>query len=94
MNAPIPFVAMVVAIVVTMQSFSALAQGTSFTYQGRLSTLGTPSNGTYDLRFGLYSVNSGGSVVGSYQTNSSVSISNGLFTCDLNLGNNFDGSPP
>ena len=31
-----------------------VAQGTVFTYQGRLSDNGGPANGQYDLRFTLY----------------------------------------
>ena len=33
---------------------AALAQGTAFTYQGRLNDGGNPANGSYDLRFALY----------------------------------------
>lgn len=29
--------------------FSALAQGTAFTYQGRLDEFSDPANGTYDF---------------------------------------------
>jgi hypothetical protein len=38
----------------------ALAQGTAFTYQGRLQNNGNPANGTYDLGFSLFATNSGG----------------------------------
>ena len=30
-----------------------LAQGTAFTYQGRLNVSGTPASGTYDFRYRL-----------------------------------------
>ena len=33
---------------------SAAAQGTAFTYQGRLITNGSPATGSYDLRFAIY----------------------------------------
>ena len=37
------------------------AQGTAFTYQGRLIDGGSPANGSYDLRFAVYdSTNSPG----------------------------------
>ena len=38
------------------------AQGTAFTYQGRLNDAGGPATGIYDLRFAIYSssVESGG----------------------------------
>src|SRR4051794_36628632 len=54
------------------------AQGTAFTYQGRLSSNGTALNGTYDVSFALYNASTGGSQVGSAVTNSSLSITGGL----------------
>jgi hypothetical protein len=41
------------------------AQGTAFTYQGRLTDGGSPANGSYDLTFALFSVSSGAGQVGS-----------------------------
>ena len=35
-------------------TFSAAAQGTAFTYQGRLNDGGNPANGFYDLTFQLW----------------------------------------
>ena len=34
--------------------------GTAFTYQGKLTENGSPANGEYDFRFGLYGAASGG----------------------------------
>ena len=39
---------LLVLIVTTTMAF---AQGTAFTYQGRLNDGGNPANGIYDLRF-------------------------------------------
>ena len=39
------------------------AQGTAFTYQGRLNDGANPANGTYDIRAGLYTTNTGGTVL-------------------------------
>ena len=50
-------------------------QTTSFTYQGRLTDGGNPANGNYDLQFGLWDTNSGGTQIGSPLTRSSVSVS-------------------
>ena len=33
---------------------SGFAQGTAFTYQGRLNDAANPANGVYDLRFAIY----------------------------------------
>ena len=39
---------------------AALAQTTSFTYQGRLTDGGTPANGTYEIQFTLWDASAGG----------------------------------
>src|SRR5947209_6562796 len=44
---------------------SAIAQGTLFTYQGRLNTGGSPANGLYDFRFKVYLDSYGTTQVGS-----------------------------
>ncbi len=71
---------------------AAHAQGTAFTYQGRLNDGGLPANGLYDIRAGLYTTNSGGTVFAGPITNSAVAISNGLFTISLDYGNVLDGT--
>jgi hypothetical protein len=68
------------------------AQGTAFTYQGRLDNAGGPANGTYDLTYKLWNLSSGGSQVGSTFTVPGTVISNGLFTATLDFGNVFNGS--
>src|SRR5215471_8118917 len=73
-------------------SNSASAQGTAFTYQGRLNDGASPANGSYDLTFTLFDTNSGGSAIAGPVTNSAVGVSNGLFTTTLDLGTNFTGA--
>ena len=65
---------------------SAVAQSTAFTYQGRLTDNGGAANGSYDLKFRLYSTDSGGSIVAGPITNSPVGVTNGLFTVSLDFG--------
>lgn len=67
---------------------AALGQGTSFTYQGRLTDGGSTANGNYDLQFTLWDSTSGGNQVGATQTVSSVLISAGIFTVTLDFGTN------
>jgi hypothetical protein len=62
------------------------ALGTSFTYQGKLLDGGSPANGTYDLRFVLYDDPTAGASVGSPLTKDDVTVTNGLFTVDLDFG--------
>ena len=40
------------------------AQGTAFTYNGRLSLNGALANGPYEMRFTLYDASTGGNIVG------------------------------
>lgn len=75
------------------QLSTCLAQGTAFTYQGRLTENGSPASGIYDLRFTIYDLGSGGSAVAGPLTSSPVAVSNGLFTVALDFGVDvFDGS--
>ena len=65
---------------------AAVALGSSFTYQGKLTDGGSPANGNYDLRLILYDAESGGAQVGNTVTKINVAVTNGLFTIDLDFG--------
>ena len=79
---------------ITLSSFSAFAQGTAFTYQGRLNDGASPASGGYDLTFAVFDADSIGSQVGATLTNSAVAVSNGLFTVTLDFGAGiFPGNP-
>lgn len=80
------------ALLLTKQLASA--QGSAFTYQGRLNASGAPANGSYDLQFTLYAFNP---VIGYYVaagpvTNAATTVSNGLFTTTLDFGEQFTGA--
>ncbi len=70
---------------------TAHAQGTAFTYQGRLNDGVNPATGSYDLRFGIYSAAAGGTAYGTL-TNAAIGITNGLFTVTLDFGSVFVGT--
>src|SRR5690349_118339 len=71
----------------------ACAQGTAFTYQGRLNDGAGPANGIYDLRFAIYDAASGGALIAGPLTNSAAGVSNGLFVVTLDFGSApFNGS--
>jgi hypothetical protein len=57
----------------------ARAQGTAFTYQGRLNNASGPAAGSYDLAFTLFATNTSGAVLAGPVTNSATSVTNGLF---------------
>lgn len=68
------------------------AQGATFTYQGRLEWKDEPITGSCQMAFRLYNHATSESVVGSAIT-TTVPISGGLFTTDLDFGANaFDGN--
>jgi hypothetical protein len=65
---------------------TVLAQGTAFTYQGRLNSSGSPASGSYDLVFTLYNTNTAGIAIAEPATNSAVAVTNGLFTTLVDFG--------
>jgi hypothetical protein len=73
---------------------NAVAQGTAFTYQGRLQNNGSPANGSYNLTFALFTDSNGVNQVGDTLTNTDTGITNGLFAVVLDFGpGNFTGNP-
>jgi hypothetical protein len=74
------------ALVLSGCALNAQAQGTAFTYQGVLSTTNGPSNGLFDLTFGIFTASSGGSQVGGTLTTPAVGITNGTFWVVLDFG--------
>ncbi len=65
---------------------STFAQGSAFTYQGRLASGTNAAAGTYDLRFTIYDSSAGPAAVGGPLTSSPVAVSNGFFTVTLDFG--------
>ena len=65
---------------------SASAQGTAFTYQGRLTFGGASANGSLDLTFKLFDDAAAGSQIGATLTNLNLSVTNGLVTVVLDFG--------
>jgi hypothetical protein len=75
------------------QLSTASAQGTTFTYQGRLDVDGTPANGVYDFSFRAFNALTNGLFFGGAVTVPAVAVSNGLFTVSLAFNSAaFDGS--
>ena len=88
------FVVLILLALSTLDSrlSTAIAQGTSFTYQGRLNDGTNPANGIYDFQFAIYAAASGGAQQGNLLTNSATAVSNGLFTVTLDFGSQFPGA--
>ena len=85
-----PALALLLTIIQPLST--AFAQGTAFTYQGRLNNGTNPATGSYDLTFTLFATNSGGVAVAGPITNSATAVSSGLFTTTIDFGANFPGA--
>ncbi len=59
---------------------------TSFTYQAQVKPGGAPLNATADFRFSLWSAETNGAQVGSTIIVSDVTVTDGLFTTELDFG--------
>ncbi len=67
--------------------------GTAFTYQGQLTSGGTPVNGSCDFQFRLFDGPDGNNQVGSTVERTAVQVTNGFFTVQLDFGSAaFDGN--
>lgn len=69
--------------------------GTAFTYQGFIEEAGNPADGVYDLRFELYDGPDASMAlpVGDLLTHCAVVVEDGLFSVDLDFGEDiFDGT--
>lgn len=85
--------ALIALLVAASGQFSrCLAQGTAFTYQGRLTSSGVNPTGLFDFQFSLYNALTGGSQEGSTVTTTAVGVTNGLFTVTIDFGGVFNGT--
>jgi len=74
------------------QLSTTFAQGTAFTYQGRLNDGAGPATGLYDFRFAVFDDATAGGIQ-STPVLVTLGVTNGLFTTTLNFGGNvFNGS--
>lgn len=71
---------------------SAAPVGTAFSYQGQLLKSGSPYSGNADGVFRLYNDAAAGSQVGATITITSIAVTDGLFTVELDYGSVFTGT--
>jgi hypothetical protein len=78
---------------VLVSTLGVLAQSSTFTYQGQLSSNGVAATGLFDARFTLYDAATVGNQIGSPVTVGTLGVTNGLFTTELTYGAAaFDGN--
>ena len=73
-------------VILLLTAISAVAQTNEITYQGKLNDGAVPANGSYDMQFQLYALDSGVEVpVGTSVEVMSVNVVNGVFTAKLDF---------
>ena len=77
---------LMLARLLSLNLSTAYAQGTAFSYQGKLNDHGNPAAGIYDLRFTIYDAATNGDVVSGVLTNAATPVTNGLFAVTLDFG--------
>jgi len=65
---------------------AGFAQGTAFTYQGRLNFNGAPAAGNFDFRFRVATDANGNNFVGSPFLTNALPVTNGLFLSTIDFG--------
>lgn len=87
MNLRIPILSILLLIsTLTCRFSTSFAQGTAFTYQGRLSDGASPAAGIYDFRFRIAADSAGNNLVAGPLLTNAVPVNNGLFTLALDFG--------
>ncbi len=82
----IRFLPLIVLFLIHSGARDATAQGTAFTYQGRLNASGQTASGLYDFRCQIYDAPEFGALVSTTITNSAMPVTNGLFVLNLDFG--------
>jgi hypothetical protein len=68
------------------QATAQLPLTTAFTYQGELTSAGSPAAGTYDIRYRLFDAPSGGNQIGSTLCSDNLAVTAGRFAATLDFG--------
>src|SRR5580765_6674094 len=69
-----------------LSSPATLAQGTAFSFCGKLTDAGSPANGVYDLQFVLRDSETGPGAFGNTNVREDVPVNNGMFVVTLDFG--------
>jgi trimeric autotransporter adhesin len=86
MKTKLTYLFIMLATLATIQEVAA--QGTAFTYQGRLNNGSALANGNYDFEFTLFNTNITSTAIAGPVTNAAVMVTNGLFTTLVDFGPN------
>lgn len=87
---PLSFITALFFVLVLAQA--AIAQTTAISYQGSLQSGGGPASGNHDFEFALFDAPGGGNQLGSVVSINNVPVTNGVFSVQLDFGNQFPGA--
>jgi hypothetical protein len=73
-------------------SIGFVAQTPEFSYQGNLTNTGSPANGQFDFEFALFESQLGGAQIGTTLGRVGITVTNGIFSVNLDFGQNFPGA--
>ncbi len=77
---------------VLLFAHTLFGQSTAFSYQGSLQNGANPTSGNHDFEFALFDSLAGGSQIGSTVSVNNVMVSNGIFSVQIDFGNQFPGA--
>src|SRR5438552_12128033 len=90
----IAFITSISIVALLFRTQNSNAQGTTFTYQGRLTQSVAPANNLYEMQFTLFDTLTNGNQIGVPVSLGPVPVTNGLFTVLLDFGAApFTGNP-
>ena len=88
----VPLVLAAAVLVPVIAASGQIPMGTAFTYQGSLEYNGSAVTDTCDFEFTLWDSLTGGSQQGPSELENGVTVDDGLFTVELDFGQQFDGN--
>jgi hypothetical protein len=80
------FIGLFTVIFISLASGAGLAQTTAFTFQGKLTDLGNPANGSYQMQFKMFDAATNGNQIGATIPPVAVTVAQGVFTTQLDFG--------
>ena len=75
-----------ITTLIVASATASFAHTTSFTYQGRLVTEGSPADGLFEFQFKLFDAQTDGNQIGEATVPQTIQVTNGVFVAQLDFG--------